>query len=206
MTTNKTNHILVSLKLPSAIGMLLLLAKAILVALTGNKVTFPSPTPSLATFSTDIDALDAAETATKTKTKGTVAIRNEKRKTVIADLHMLVAYVQQVANQTPDQAASIIESAGMTVRKTGARSKADLAVKSATSGAVHLVAKATTGSRAHEWQYSTDGKSWTSAPSSTQSKTTIGNLPTGVLVYFRHRAVTKAGPGDWSATVSMAVS
>jgi hypothetical protein len=114
--------------------------------------------------------------------------------------------VQQIANLTPEQAASIIESAGMSVRKTGARSKPDLAVKSATQGAVHLVAKATKGNRAHEWQYSTDGKIWTAAPPTTQAKTTVGNLPTGVLVYFRHRVVTKAGPGDWSATISMAVS
>jgi hypothetical protein len=206
MSNIKTNHVLVALGIPAAVGALLELAKAILAALTSNKAIFPSPTPPLATFSTDVDALDTAQTATKTKAKGTVAVRDEKRKTVIADLHLLAAYVQQVANLTPDQAASIIESAGMKVRKTGSKTKADLAVKQSIPATVQLVAKATQGAAANEWQYSTDGKTWISAPASTQAKTAIGNLPTGVLVYFRHRPVTKAGPGDWSPIVTMAVS
>lgn len=175
-------------------------------ALTTNKATFPSPTPTLVQFSTDIDALDTAEIATKTKTKGTVAIRDEKGQLVIADLHQLVAYVQQIANLSPDQAASIIELAGMTVKKTGSRNKPDIAMKPSTAGAAHVVAKATAGSHSYEWQTSTDGKTWVSAPPSTQAKTTIGNLPSGVLVYFRQRPMTKAGPGDWSAVVSMAIS
>ena len=205
--TPMTTHRIVTLKLPSANTLLITFAKAILVAMTNNKATFPSPTPTLAQFSNDIDAFDASETAAQTKAKGAAAIRDEKRKKLISDLHQLVAYVQQIANLAPEQAASIIESAGMTVRKTGSRNKADLAVKqAATSGSVNLVAKATKGSRAHEWQLSTDGKTWTSAPTSTQAKTSIGNVPTGAIVYFRHRAVTKAGPGAWSATVSMAVS
>jgi hypothetical protein len=206
MANLKTNHIVAALKLPSAVAMLIALAKAILTALTSNKATFPAPTPPLAQFSTDIDSLDTAEIATKTKGKGLVAVRDEKRKTVTADLHQLVAYVQQIANLHPDEAASIIESAGMSVRKTGSRSKPDLAVKAATTGAVHVVAKASAGARAHEWQYSTDGKNWTAAPTTTQAKATLGNLPVGVVVYFRHRPVTKAGPGDWSAIASMAVS
>ncbi len=205
MTNLMTKHAIATLKLPRVIALLIALAKAILQALTANKATFPSPTPSLVQFSTDIDALDAAEIATKTKTKGMVAIRDEKGKVVIADLHQLVAYVQQIANLTPDQAASIIESAGMSVRKTGSRSKPDIAVKTATSGAAHVVVKATPGSHSNEWQYSLDGKTWVNAPPSTQAKTTIGNLPSGVLVYFRHRPVTKTGPGDWSAVVSLAI-
>ncbi len=206
MATVKTNHVVAALKLPRAVAQLIALAKAILQALVANKATFVSPTPATAKLSTDIDAVDAAETAAKTRAKGLAAIRDEKRKLLIADLHQLVAYVQQVANLTPDQAVSIIESAGMGVKKPSSHPKSDLAVQAATSSGVHLVAKATKGSRAHEWQYSTDQKTWTSAPPSTQAKTTIGNLPTGALVYFRHRAVTKAGPGDWSAIVAMAIS
>jgi len=201
------NTIIVVLNLPSkTIAPLIVRSTAIVNAMEANKTTFPSPTPSLAQLAADIAAFDAAETAVKTKTKGTVQTRNEKRAIVVADLRQMRAYVQLIANASPEHAESIAASAGMTVRKPLVRNKSDLAAKTAVSGSVKLVAKAEKGSHAHEWQYSLDGKTWTSAPPSLQAKTTIGNLQTNVLTYFRHRAVNKTGPGDWSQPVSVLVA
>src|SRR5579863_10064063 len=118
MTTVKTNHAVAVLKAPTrSVPALLGFSKGVLAAITAAKVTFPSPTPTLAQLSADIDALDAAESACKSKAKGLVAVRNEKVKTLMSDLHQIVAYVQQIANLSPDNAASIIESAGLAVRK-----------------------------------------------------------------------------------------
>jgi hypothetical protein len=207
MSKSKPLHTLATLSLPASVALLIELARTLLQAQITNKVIFTSPIPSTAQLKTDIDSLDAAQSAAKTRGAGLCAIRDEKRKVVVSDLHQLVAYVQQTANLNPEQAASIIESAGMTVRKHGTHAKSDLAVKPATAGAAHLVAKAIKGARAHEWQYSADGgKTWVSAPVSAQAKTTIGNLPTATLVYFRHRSVTKAGPGDWSSSVSVLIA
>jgi hypothetical protein len=196
----------VVLSVPRSVAAVLVLSKAVLQAVTANKTTFPSPTPTVAQFGSDISALDTAETAVKTKTVGTVPVRNEKLAMVVADLRQLRAYVQLIANATPEQAESIAASAGMTVRKPVVRNKSDLAAKTTVSGSVKLVAKATAGSHAHEWQYSLDGKTWVNAPSSLQAKTTISNLQTNVLTYFRHCAVSKAGPGNWSQPISLLVA
>jgi hypothetical protein len=202
---NPPTHVIATLKLPTVVALLLALAKAIVDAITTNKATFPSPTPPLATVSADIDALDTAETATKTKTLGTVQVRDAKRKTLVSDLHQLQAYVQQIANQNPDNAESIVVSAGMGVRQSSARAKPDIAVKALTSGSVQLSAKALPGNRAHEWQYSTDGKTWVAAPPTTKASTVITGLQSGVITYFRHRSIATTGTGDWTAPVSIAV-
>jgi hypothetical protein len=87
------------------------------------------------------------------------------------------------------------------------RSKPSLATKQTLSGAVHVVAKATKGAKADNWQYSTDGgKTWLSAPTSTKSTTLITRLTPGGTLTVRHQAVTKAGPLDWSQPVTAIVT
>jgi len=209
MATFSTNRVLVSFKIPAAVAMLIALARAIVLAMQNAKTTFPTPTPTptLAQVGADIDALVTAETATKARTMGMVPVRDDKRKTLIGDLHQLTAYVQQLANVLgPEQAVALIESAGMTVRKTGSRSKSDLAARFFGAGAVKLVAKAIAGSRSYEWAFSTDGKTWTAAPPSAQAKTVVVGLQTGVLHSFRCRPVLKTGPGEWSQAISMLVA
>ncbi len=94
----------------------------------------------------------------------------------------------------------------MSLRKAAARHKQDLAVKQTISGAVHVIAKATKGAKAYDWQLSTDGgKTWQSAPSTTKSSTIIAGLVLATIVSFRHRALTTAGAGDWSAIVTAVV-
>jgi hypothetical protein len=197
---------IVVLSVPRSVAAVLVLSKAVLQAVTAQKTTFPSPNPSVAQFGADISALDTAEVAVKTRTVGTVQVRNNKLEIVVTDLRQLRAYVQLIANATPEQAEVIAASAGMTVRKPIVRSKSDLAVKTTVSGSVKLVAKATAGSHAHEWQYSLDGKTWTNAAATLQAKTTLVGLQTNVLTYFRHRAVSKTGSGNWSQPISILVA
>ena len=75
--------------------------KGILTAVTSNKTLFPTPNPPLATFSTDIDAFDKAETAVKSRTKGAAQDRDAKLTVVVTDLNVLRAYVQQTPTRTP---------------------------------------------------------------------------------------------------------
>ena len=187
----------------------LVLAKAVYDGLSNNKGLFVTPNPPLLQLSTDIDAFDAAQTATQTRAKGTAAARDAKLVIVRAALVKVCAYVQGLVNADPANAATIAQSAGLSLRKVGVRSKAELSAKpdTTTSGSVDLAAKlgdATTA--AHEWQYSTDGgKTWTSAQTTLQAKTTITGLLPATTVSFRHRAITKSGPDAWSQPVSMIV-
>lgn len=192
--------------IPRTVAALIVHANGVVQAMTDNKATFPKPVPTLTKVTADIAALVAAETAAKTKTKGAVQTRDTKRATLIADLNQLHAYTQQLADANPAHAPSIAQAAGLTVRKAAARTKTDSAVASGkVSGSVTLTAKARSARESNDWQYSTDGKTWTPAPSSLQAKTTIPALTPAVLTYFRHRAVTKDGPTDWSQTVSIIV-
>jgi hypothetical protein len=201
-----TPRTLAVLKLPLHVPDLIKVAQAIVEAMTGN-AALPNPTPALAVVSAAIAALDAAETATKTRAKGTIEVRNTARAALIAALHELKAYVQTVCDANLPQAETIITSAAMSVKKPPAHTKHDFVAKSgATSGSVHLVAKAVSRRASYEWQWSPDGgKTWTQAPSTLQSRTTILALPLAVTCQFRYRAVTKVGEGDWSQVITFLV-
>jgi hypothetical protein len=179
---------------------------AIIAAMTGNK-SFPSPSPTLATVTSDSTALASAQTVALTKTKGAVAERNVKLAVVVVDLRLLAAYVQGVAIGDPVNAISIIESAGMSVKKPRTTTpKQDLALKhGAVSGIVEVVAKAQGQRTSYEWQWSTDGKTWTSLPTTIQAKTSITGLIPGTTIYVRHAVVTKTGVGDFGQVASMMV-
>ena len=189
----------------------LILAKAVYGGLSSNPGLFPKPNPPLAQLKTDIDSFDAAESAVQqTHATGTAAARDAKLVIVRDDLHNVVEYVQSLVNADPANAANLAQAAGLALRKSKTVSKSELSAKpnKTMSGSVDLVAKL--GSKvktSHEWQYSTDGgKTWTSAQTTLQAKTTVTGLTPATTVLFRHRPITKSGPGAWSQAVTLIVS
>lgn len=184
----------------------LVLAKAVYSGLSNNKGMFTTPNPPLAQFSTDIDSLDTAQTATQTRTKGTAAARDAKLVIVRADLIKVCAYVQALVNADAANAATLAHNAGLALRKTRTGGKSEVAAKPGkVPGLVLLTAKLGTVKAAHEWQTSADGKTWTDFPTTLQAKTSLSGLTPGSTVFVRHRAVTKTGPLAWSQPVSMIV-
>jgi hypothetical protein len=208
--TRKSNTVprtLAVLKLPEyAAPRLLVQARAIVQSMTGN-AWFPAPLPSLKTVHAAIDALDAAQTATLARTAGTVAARDEKRLALVLLLQQLCSHVQATADATPESAATIIESAGMSVKAPRALPARVFAAKPGdVSGAVKLVAPVAGHRAGYEWAYSTDGGTkWDSSPVTVRSSTTVTALQPGTTVRFRYRAATKNGVGDWSEAVSIIV-
>jgi hypothetical protein len=194
------------LKMPTSPKKLAAFAQNIVTAVTNNTF-FPSPTPALATVAADIAALDTAEAAVLSRAKGTVEARNTKLAAVRTDLEHLLAYVQQTADGNAASAEQAIQSAGMSVRKVTLHDKAPIAVSQGTvSGQAHLVAKSAGRRASYEWQYSTDQKTWTSAPSTLQAKTDIAGLTVGTTYFFRMRPVLAAGEQNWTSLVSIVVS
>jgi len=194
-------------KLPRPVADFIIRVSAIHDAFATSSKTYPSPPVTMPVFASHIATLTTAETAVKTRAAGTVADRDAARKAVVIDVGLLQGYAQQAVNADPANADALAQDAGMTVRKSTRPAKPPLAAKPASTGAVHLVAKAIKGGKSNEWQYSADGgKTWVSVPSSTQAKTSITGLQVGALVSFRHRAVTKAGPQDWSQVISATVT
>jgi len=206
-TTTKTNHrSLVSLLLPIAVGALITFAEAIVRALTGNPL-FPNPAPTIAVLTQAIADLQTAETAALARTKGAVITRNEKKVALVALLQQLKGYVQTVADANVENGASIISSAGLSVRKVPTRAPRVFTAKpGSTSGTATLVAASAGRRSAYEWEYSTDGgKTWVITPATLQAKSTILGLTPGATVLFRYRAVTKIGEADWSQSVSLII-
>jgi hypothetical protein len=203
---NQNRQYIVTLNLPRPTPALVKYALSVVQAMTGNP-SYPSPAPTLATVTAAITALEAAETATLARTRGSVPVRNEKRLALVMLLRQLRGYIQTVADANPDTAVSVIESAGVGVRKATARKPRVFEVKpGAVSGSAELVAALASRRASYEWETSTDGgKTWVLARSTLQAKATVTGLTPGAVVQFRYRPVTKAGEGDWSQPLSLVV-
>jgi hypothetical protein len=197
---------LVVLHLPGPIGLLVSVVQAILQAMTGN-ARFPTPTPTLATVAAALADLVKADAVAQTRAKGTAAARTAKRAILVQLVDALAGYVQGIADADAENAAVIIQSAGMAVRKTPVRVKRTFdVIQGAVTGSVRVTAPVVAHRASYDWQWSTDGgKTWQSAPSTMTSKTTLSGFAAGSTVSFRFRANTKAGEGDWSQTIAFLV-
>jgi hypothetical protein len=204
--TKKVHRSIAILKLPGSISLLVTLVQGILKAMTNNP-SFPTPTPPLTALSGAVNELQVAETAALTRATGTIATRNEKRAALVTLLEVLRSYVQQVADASPENAISIIESSGLALRKPTVHAPRVFAAKAGTlSGSVKLTAPIAGRRAAYLWQYSTDaGKTWLDASQTLQAKATLTGLPAGTSVQFRYRSIIKGGAADWSAPVSLLV-
>jgi energy-converting hydrogenase Eha subunit A len=196
-------RIVAVLSLPKRHTELILKAKAIVQAMTGN-ANFPTPIPALTGVTANINALDAAETATQMRTIGTTDIRNVKLQAVMKDLRALTAYVQSIADANVANAEAIILSAGIDVKKSNNHPHPSFDVRNAdVSGTVILIAGE---GGAHEWQMSSDQIYWTMLPSTFQSKTKLEGLSRGATLYFRNKPILRNGNGAWSHIVDVVVT
>jgi hypothetical protein len=192
-----------ALNLPRRIPDTITYARSVAAALTDNPA-FPSPTPPLVTFQADLDALETAHV--QTLTVGTASERDAKLAAVERHLFALRAYVQTVADVSPGQAAVVIVSAGMSVKRSSGHAKGDFVAKPArTSGAALLVARAATTRASYDWQLSTDGTLWVDLERTVRADAALTGLTAGRRYYFRYRTLTKDGVADWSQVVSLLV-
>jgi hypothetical protein len=189
------------------------LAQAIHDGMSAAVAQFPSPTPTMATLASQIQDLATAEQATKTKARGTAAVRNAKAAVVVTSLESLQTYVQSLCDASPEQAETLITAAAMQVAARASRHKPILAAKvGPVSGGAQLFANRTvlvgrTFKRVIlNWQYSVDGgKTWVSAPSTPLASTEITGLPAMTTVSFRVSATVGKAVGDWSQAVALLV-
>ena len=195
------------LAFPSKAPEAIVFTNNVIQKVTGNP-NFTQPVPTLAVILAALNDLHAAQTAAVSRGKGAASIRNAKLKLLKGLLVQLRAYVQGVADASPENGAAIIESAGFAVRKVSPRGKrAFVAKPGPIAGSVHVTAVTAGPRSSYEWQYSLDGgKTWVAMPATIQGKTTITGLPSGTTVLFRYLVVTaKGGQGDWSAPTSVVV-
>jgi len=197
---------LVALKSPVSTPAFVIYAETIVAAMANNPY-FPSPFPPLAKVSAAIAALRTADVDRQSKTRGTATTKNTKRRAVVTVLDGLKAYVQGVADDDPDNAASIIESSGMSIKRRGRAPKPVLKVKPGkVKGSVELWARSVGREATYQWAWSTDGgETWHEAPSTLKANTVIKGLRSGVTHHFRFMATTRKAKTNWCDPVSLVV-
>jgi hypothetical protein len=206
MTTPKLRRTIAVLALPKPVPALIAAANHIVEVMTNN-ANYPNPDPSLATITGSIKDLATSQAAALARTHGAATTRNEKRAVLVTQFEQLKGSIQKVADANQENAASIIESAGLTVRKTVVRKpRAFEAAPGPVTGSAKLVAPSAGRRAAYEWEYSVDGgKTWLPAPATLQARTIVTGLPPGSTVSFRYRSVLKTGESDWSLPTSVMV-
>src|ERR1019366_10397667 len=154
--------------------------------MTGNP-NFPDPQPTVAVMTAGVNALVAAENGAKLRTTGAAALRNSKKAALVTLLEQWRMYVQSTADANPENAANIIQSGGVMLRRTPVRKFLGFHAKLGTApGSVKVVAPAAARRASYDWQYSIDGgKTWVELPQTLQTKTTVSGLPTMTTVQFR---------------------
>jgi hypothetical protein len=198
-------RVIAALNEPRRIPEYIVYARAIANALA-NEPRIASPTPSLAVFEADVTALEAAEARALLRGTGRVATRNACWAKVRWELKSLRSYVQSVADSSPDDAAAVILRCGMSVKNVAGPAKEPWVVKPGpVPGSVHLYARAAKGRASYEWQYSLDGKLWTSLPPTTRADAKLQGLVVGRRHFFRYRYTSKGILSDWSDVVSLIV-
>ena len=195
------------LLLPKSTKDLLTFGKAVYDAMRDNP-NFPSPNPPLDVFKADLEALGVAETKAAARTKGAATARDAFKKQVVNDLSHLRDYVQYVAEKcaSPAAAAIVIASAFMSIKKVPQRVTQALTAKNTgIPGQVALAAKRVARKASYYWEHSLDQVTWTQVPETLNASTTVEGLPWAKMCYFRFRALTGAGKGEYSQVVSLLV-
>jgi hypothetical protein len=181
-----------------------------------NTSTFNSPPISMATFATLITALVLAQqNVTNTKAKGSATLRDAKRDALWTAMEVLRAYVQSLADgQSAQNAAALIEMAGLLVAETAVHTKPLLAATlTPTPGVVHLevnasalLGKADASKKVtFHWQWSADGKTWNDVRSTPYASTDVEGLALLTTHSFRVSATIGKVAGPWSQAVSLLV-
>jgi hypothetical protein len=201
-------HFPIALNLPKVVALLVVFGRHIVQCMTNNPwFSNPGPQPALPTVTGALDDLEAAEVAVKNRTKGSAAVRDGKKAIVIGHLMALKGFVALIASQNAENALAVIESAGLSGKRTGKHAKPPLAAALG-PGLGNVLARARAAGRrvAYEWQVSSDGgTTWTTFAITTVASATLTGVTAGTTYLFRLRSTVKTTTSDWSQVVSLTV-
>ncbi len=152
------------------------------------------------TFDLAIQLLVSLQTKSLTKVKGAVQARDVQHKVVLDYSHLLLAYVQSVADLNPANSEAIIISSAFDVKHLGILTKGALTVTplKGVSGTMVAKARKIAGTVANLWEYSLDGgKTWITLDATSKGTTQITGLTPGNTIIVNHRPVLRKSKGTW---------
>ena len=190
-------------------------AKGMAGGFDANPSMFLNPDPTSAALLAQVAMVDKAESVAATRVKGSAAARNVERGTLASMLETGRLYIQNTADKRPSyaDAVKVILAGALTVGLTPKRNKPMLAAKpGAVPNSVDLDANVkllTGGSKkkaSFNWQMTTDGKTFTTLPSTPRGRTTVQNLTPLTTVGFRVCITNSSGIMEaWSQVVEILV-
>lgn len=181
------------------------LGKQVKTAMTAN-ADFPAPNPTLTALGTVIATAEAKVAAQKAAQLVAVQATNDRDaalEELSAVLTLLADYVQNVSGGNP----VLIQSAGMSTRSLPQRNGVltqvlNLAVSAGDDeGELDAGWDAVRGAKSYQVQLSADPitpTSWRDVTPTSDSRTTIDGLVSGVRTWMRVRAIAKGKQGPWS--------
>jgi len=203
-TNSPIQEILVALNLPNPVSNLIIKAKSIEKAMTGNAY-FTGSATRLTALGKSIDDLVKSETGFNT-TPPSVSkeTRDTHKMAVKSDLRNLRNDVQEAVDANPAAALEIIASASMDAKRKSHREKRQNdAVNGDEEGSVWLTAE---GNGPHEWRKSMDEKEWTLLPPTRTSQTMVEDLTPGAVYYFQNRPILSGKlSAEWSQTIKLRI-
>jgi hypothetical protein len=186
---------------PGVLSRANIMQTAILAALA----SFNALPITMAAFLLLIQAAATAQTASASRAKGLAATRNTKISPLWSAMLLLRAYVQGLVNEVDyTNGLALINQAGLVVSGVGRHVKPLFVAKlDIVANLVHLAlnAKAFIGKSYKQvtfhWQMSTDGKTWTSLPSTPYAETQLVSPGPGTY-QFRAAATVGKTVLDWT--------
>ncbi len=180
-------------------------ARFIVTSMTGN-ANFPTPSPTLASITTNVNNLEAAHIAAQGGGSDDTAAMHAKELVLDLSLKSLAAYVEGIANANPLTAEATILGAGMDTKAPSVRAAREFhAAPTGKPGEVKLSTKFVKRAT-YIFQQSTapdTESSWVTIGQSTRATLTKNSLVSGTRYYFRVAVVDKDGQGPWSNVVNM---
>jgi hypothetical protein len=160
---------------------------------------FPAPPLPMPTFLAGVTDLEAAQAATLTRALGTATARDAKLAQAMQQLDQLVAYVETVARQQPQEAEAIVASSGLSLKQFAGPKRAPFKARQlAKSGCVALSVGGMGRGRSYDWQAKADGEHWVDLTRTTYASATVENLVPGTLYAFRYQSLKVRTLSDWS--------
>jgi len=166
--------------------------------MTNNK-RFPKPPVSMKDFGAHIDAAVTADQQVKAGVKGAATICKQALEVVRLDLVHLAAYVQLIADQTPDQAVEIIQSSGFDVAKSTAHAGVEWGVKRGlTMGTGKMRAPSAGRGAIYQWEANEDGTTNRIVVTTRVCRADVSGLTPGKTYNCRYKVQLNGLWGDYS--------
>jgi hypothetical protein len=179
----------------------------IILSLIGN-AWFPTPSPTAATITTNVNNLEAAMLKAQGGGRDEVAAMRAAEEKLDLSVKLLASYVENIANTDPNNAVAIVLSAGMEVKGKSNKSNHGFELSAGKSGEIIVTCPVEKGAT-YEIQMCTDFTNevnWKRVYIGTKSKFVMKGLTPGTRYYFRVCAITKDGAQPWSVALGLFVN